>query len=282
MMTEYTRWCVLQLSHENECEGLLPDCRVGVKERERRRFKLNALAARTTTHFLNHGMSLTIVWQGRLRVTVGQQGVRWLQIRASHDRSYIAWISLLAYGLTVELNPYHCSHTDIYVGIANATCYLLRLAPGWFSILLVTSVVESIHKCVFGRPGLCWVYKAMQTQRFLVACTLCSWPHAFSGRLRHGCNSKMRARYSGFLRRPLWLYHCHSPVFEFCSLYAVRRMQKHGFICCSAVEPFNFKWPLYSVMPTIRVRTVFAEAEQKNVKQNNRTWLERWLTIKEY
>ena len=130
-------------------------------EWERRRFKLNALAIRTTTHILN--LSLTIVWQGRLRVTVGQQGVRWLQICASHDRSYIAWISLLAHGLTVKLNPYRCSHTDIYVGISNATCYSLRLAPGWFSILLVTSVIESIHKCVFGRPGLCWVYKAMQT-----------------------------------------------------------------------------------------------------------------------
>ena len=28
------RRCVLQLSHENECEGLLPDCRVSVKESE--------------------------------------------------------------------------------------------------------------------------------------------------------------------------------------------------------------------------------------------------------
>ena len=33
-MTEYTRRRVLQLSCENKCEGLLPDCRVGVKESE--------------------------------------------------------------------------------------------------------------------------------------------------------------------------------------------------------------------------------------------------------
>ena len=30
------------------------------------------------------------------------------------------------------------------------------------------------------------------------------------------------------------------------------------------------------------VRTVYVEAEQKNAKQNNRTWLEGLLTIREY
>ena len=54
------------------------------------------------------------------------------------------------------------------------------------------------------------------------------------------------------------------------------------FICRSAVVHFNFKWPFYSVMPTVRVGTVCTEAEQKNAKQNNRTWLERLLTIREY
>ena len=46
-------YTVLQLSRENEREGLLPDFRVGVKESESedRRFKLNALAARTATYF---------------------------------------------------------------------------------------------------------------------------------------------------------------------------------------------------------------------------------------
>ena len=34
MMTEYTCRHVIQLSHENEREGLLPDCGVGVKKSE--------------------------------------------------------------------------------------------------------------------------------------------------------------------------------------------------------------------------------------------------------
>ena len=39
----------------------------GEREWERRLFKLNALAACTATYFLNHGTSLMIAWQGRLR-----------------------------------------------------------------------------------------------------------------------------------------------------------------------------------------------------------------------
>ena len=35
-------------------------------------------------------------------------------------------------------------------------------------------------------------------------------------------------------------------------------------------------------MPTVRVRTVCVEAEQKNAKQNNRSWLEGLLTVGEY
>ena len=35
-------------------------------------------------------------------------------------------------------------------------------------------------------------------------------------------------------------------------------------------------------MPAVRVRTVCVEAEQKNAKQNDRTWLEGLLTIREY
>ena len=60
------------------------------------------LAACTTTYFLNNGR-LMFTWQARLQVIVGQQGVRWVQVRAWHDRSYIAWISLLGHGLTVNL-----------------------------------------------------------------------------------------------------------------------------------------------------------------------------------
>ena len=39
------------------------------REWEQRRFKLNALAAHIATYFLKYGTSLTITWQGRLRVT---------------------------------------------------------------------------------------------------------------------------------------------------------------------------------------------------------------------
>ena len=35
-------------------------------------------------------------------------------------------------------------------------------------------------------------------------------------------------------------------------------------------------------MMTVRMRTVCVEAEQKNAKQNNRTWLEGLLTVREY
>ena len=35
-------------------------------------------------------------------------------------------------------------------------------------------------------------------------------------------------------------------------------------------------------MATVRMRTVCVEAEQKNAKQNNRSWLEGLLTVREY
>ena len=92
------------------------------REWEQQLFKLNSLAAGTATYFLNHGTSLTIAWQGRVRVTVVQQGVRWLQVRAWHDRSYIAWIPLLAHGLTVKLSPCPCSHSSLAGRIAACLC----------------------------------------------------------------------------------------------------------------------------------------------------------------
>ena len=67
----------------------------------------------TYGNFLNHGTSLTIAWQGRLQVTVGQQGVHWFQVRSWHDRSYVAWISLLAHGTIVKLSPCPCSHSSL-------------------------------------------------------------------------------------------------------------------------------------------------------------------------
>ena len=65
-----------------------------------------------------------------------------------------------------------------------------------------------------------------------------------------------------------------------CKLYVERRSVVS--ISRSAIERFNFKCPLYSVKPTVHVRTVCVEAEQKNAKQNNRTWFEGLLTIREY
>ena len=46
-------------------------------------------------------------------VTVRQQDVRWLQVRAWHDRSYIAGIPLLAHSLTVKLSPCPCGHSSL-------------------------------------------------------------------------------------------------------------------------------------------------------------------------
>ena len=41
-----------------------------------------------------------------------QQDVRWLQVSAWHDSSYIAGIPLLTHGLTVKLSPCQCSHSS--------------------------------------------------------------------------------------------------------------------------------------------------------------------------
>ena len=54
------------------------------KERERRRFKLNALAARTATYFLNYGTDDRVTRQS---TSDRQQDVGWLQIRTWHERS---------------------------------------------------------------------------------------------------------------------------------------------------------------------------------------------------
>ena len=134
-------------SRVNEHEGLLPDCRIGVKESESE--------DNSSWMHWQHAQQLTFwtmvrVWRSREKAVykwhwAGQQDVRWLQVRAWHDRSYIAGIPLLAHGLTVKLSPCECSYSGlagwiayhVCVGIPNAICYLLRLAPGWFSIFLV-------------------------------------------------------------------------------------------------------------------------------------------------
>ena len=102
----------LSLSRENECGGLLPDCRFGVKESESED-NLSWMRWQHTWQLtfwsMGHGSyeldDRTWLLQGRLRVTenVWWQGL--LQVSAWHDRSYIAGISLLAHGLTVKLSP---------------------------------------------------------------------------------------------------------------------------------------------------------------------------------
>ena len=77
------------------------------RERERRRVKLNALAAYTATYFLKYGVSDDRVT--RQATSDRQHEVPLLQGRVWHDRSYIAWIPLLAHGLTVKLSPCQCS-----------------------------------------------------------------------------------------------------------------------------------------------------------------------------
>ena len=59
-------------------------------------------------------------------------------IRSWHDRSYIASISLLGHDLTVKVSPWMPvaivvgldEQLHVCVGIPNAICYSLRLAPG--------------------------------------------------------------------------------------------------------------------------------------------------------
>ena len=95
---------------------------------ERRLFKLNALAVHMATYFWTMVTSLMIMWQCEWQPDSRLYG--WLQVHSWHDCSYIAWIPLLAHGLTVKLSPCPLQFVTS----------LLRLAPGWFSILLVMLV----------------------------------------------------------------------------------------------------------------------------------------------
>ena len=97
----HARWRGLQLSHWEWAWRATARLQ-GRRERERewRWFKLNALAARMASYFLNYGTTLTIAWQGRLRVTDSRMyaGFRYV-------RSYIARIPLLAYCFDFEAYP---------------------------------------------------------------------------------------------------------------------------------------------------------------------------------
>ena len=115
---------VLELSRENEREGLLPDCRIGVKESESEDYSrwLHWQHAREFTFWTMLATNPTIAWQCTLRARVGQQDVRWLQVRAWHDRSHMAGIPLLAHGLTVKLSQCPCNHSSLAGRIATCLC----------------------------------------------------------------------------------------------------------------------------------------------------------------
>ena len=116
------------------------------RERERRRFKLNAWQhARQLC--VNYGVSLTIAWQGRLRVTLAsdlQTAGCWLQVRVWHDHSYIAGIPLLAHSLTVKLSP--CSHSSLagqMLSCANRRVFFLaHVQRGWLTLSAARSPRE--------------------------------------------------------------------------------------------------------------------------------------------
>ena len=86
--------------------------------------QVECLGSTQATYFLNHGMSLTIAWQGRLRVIVGQQG----HGTALASGTILAWPlihsmnSLLAHGLTVKLSQSPCSHSSLAGRIAACLC----------------------------------------------------------------------------------------------------------------------------------------------------------------
>ena len=82
--------CPRRLNSANNWAKARLQCR---RERERRRFKLNALAARTATLW-----TMVRVWRSRDKagyewpsgpVTVRQLDVRWLQVRAWHLRNQV-------------------------------------------------------------------------------------------------------------------------------------------------------------------------------------------------
>ena len=84
---------------------------------------MNALGARMGIYFLNYGSyesddRVTM----HIAATVGQKDVRWLQVRAWHDRSYMAGIPVLTHGLTVKLSLCPSSHSSPAGQIAACLC----------------------------------------------------------------------------------------------------------------------------------------------------------------
>ena len=119
-MIDCPRWRVLQLSCGNKREGLLPDCRVGVKESESEDCS-SWMPARMATYISELCMSLSIAWQGRLRVS---QTAGCMQASGT----CLAWPlvhsmdSLASSWLTVKLSPCPCSRSSPAGWIAACLC----------------------------------------------------------------------------------------------------------------------------------------------------------------
>ena len=116
--------------------------------------------------------------------------------------------------------------------------------------------------------------------------------HLFSGPLRHGisfsrnCNIKFTwLSEVGVTIKCEWcivalyiVHHNYVIVISWwmsstaCKLYVGHRSMV--FVCCSAVQHFNSKWPMYSVLLTVHVRTVCVwRTPNKTIRHGLKDWL---------
>ena len=113
-----------------------------------------------------------------------QQDVRWLQVRALHDRSYIAGILLPAHGLTVKLSPCPCSHSSPPGRIAACLCghpkCILLLAQARPRMIqhLSSLYYAGPLSCILGCNKRCmqFEFKVQSSKSMgLVLCSTCDW-----------------------------------------------------------------------------------------------------------
>ena len=86
-----------------------------------------------------------------------------------------------------------------------------------------------------------------------------------------GRSNKMRVRYGGFLYRALGLYR-HISVNEFSGLELHVEHRSVVFICCSVVEHFNCKWPLYSVTADRACENCYGTEERQTKQSDMAQW----------
>ena len=118
------RWRTLQLSRdmrENEREGLLPDCRVDVRENESKD-DWSWMHLQQLTFWTMVRQSLTMTWKGRLRVTDSRMYAGFRYARLAWSLMHTVRILLLAHGLTVKLSLCQSSHCSPARRIHVAAC----------------------------------------------------------------------------------------------------------------------------------------------------------------